>query len=116
MSGSDVETEFGGLTLDALRLSSAAVQIDQARLKRGQAPSALVEALENNLQLWIAIKTVMQQPASPLPDALRSNLIRLADFVANSTLSGGLEMADSTIDALVNVNLQVSEGLLEAAR
>lgn len=112
MSGAEDVT---ALERDATQLAWAAIRLDQARITREAQPVTLVEALEMNLQLWIAIKTRVQL-ADTMPAALTSNLVRLADFVAGSILNGGINIENSAIDAIINVNLQVSEGLLETQR
>lgn len=112
MSG---EEHVTALERDATQLTWAAIRLDQARMTREVQPVALVEAMEMNLQLWIAIKTRVQS-ADTMPAALRSNLVRLADFVAGSILKGGIAIENSAIDAIINVNLQVSEGLLDTQR
>lgn len=100
----------------AEQLSGAAVMLDQARLKRQEEPAKLVEALEVNLYLWVAIKTIVERSELDIPDALRQNLIRLANYVADVTMKAGVEISESEVDTLVNINLQVCEGLLEARK
>jgi len=98
----------------AFQLSQAAIALDQARSDRGDL-SKLAMALERNLEAWVALKTIVAAEGCLLPDAVKDNLRRLASFVADRTLQGGENMADATIDALININLQISEGLLEGA-
>ncbi len=100
----------------AERLSGAAVMLDQARLNRKEEPGKLAEALETNMYLWVAIKTIVERTETDIADALRQNLIRLANYVAEATMKGGVDIAESEIDTLVNINLQVCEGLLEARK
>ncbi|MBI3444908.1 MAG: hypothetical protein HY055_06020 [Magnetospirillum sp.] len=95
---------------DAFGLVEAAITLDQSRGDRAR----LAAALEQNLQLWVAIRTLVSETTSALPDAVKTNLKRLSDFVAETTLKKGVEISDNTITTLVNVNLQISEGLLES--
>lgn len=96
---------------DAFGLVEAAITLDQSRGDKAR----LAAALEQNLQLWVAIRTLVSDAGSALPDAVKANLQRLSDFVADTTLKKGVEISDNTITTLVNVNLQISEGLLESA-
>jgi flagellar biosynthesis regulator FlaF len=96
---------------DAFGLVEAAITLDQSRGDKVR----LAAALEQNLQLWVAIRTLVSDAGSALPDAVKANLKRLSDFVAETTLKKGVEISDNTITTLVNVNLQISEGLLESA-
>ena len=96
---------------DAFGLVEAAITLDQSRGDKAR----LAAALEQNLQLWVAIRTLVSDSASNLPEAVKANLKRLSDFVADTTLKKGVDISDNTITTLVNVNLQISEGLLESA-
>ena len=75
--------------------------------------TAMVSALEENLQLWVGIKSLAGKKEHSLPTDVKSNLIRLADFVAQKTFEYGADMPEKTLQTLINSNLQISEGLLE---
>ncbi|CCG42015.1 flagellar biosynthesis regulator FlaF [Magnetospirillum molischianum] len=100
--------------LEAQNLAEAALLLDHAREKRDA--GRLASALDNNLQVWTALRTIADIPDATLTDTARGNLIRLSDFVATSTLTTGVKISDETLDTLINVNLQISEGLLEGAK
>ncbi len=93
----------------AFRLSQAAVMLDQAR----DDGAIFAAALDNNMELWIAIRVLAAQGGANLSDEIKRNLIKLSDFVANTTLRQGVEMPSEVLDTLININLQISEGLLE---
>lgn len=95
---------------DALALARAAVQIAEARKKGG---AALTAALDGNLQLWVAIRTLMQRPECQLPKEVRENLIKLSKFAVQKTFEVANGVTDEILDSLINLNLQISEGLLE---
>jgi flagellar biosynthesis regulator FlaF len=97
---------------DALALARSAVQIAEARKKGG---AELTSALDNNLQLWVAIRTLMQRPECQLPKETRNNLIKLSQFAAQKTFEVANGVTDDILDSLINLNLQISEGLLEGA-
>ncbi len=110
--------EFADLTPaehEAFALSRAAVMLDQAKLKR-EDQGALVAALNHNLELWVAVKTLVTRADSPLPQAVRDNILRLANFVADATFRHGARISDGTLDTLANINFQLAEGLLEGER
>lgn len=110
--------DFADLTpaeREAFALSQAAIMLDQAKMKRDD-QGALVGALNNNLELWVAIKTLVTSADSPLPQAVRDNILRLARFVADTTFRHGTAISDATLDTLANINFQLAEGLLEGER
>jgi flagellar biosynthesis activator protein FlaF len=100
---------------DAFGLSRAAVMLDQARAQRETHPAQLVEALNHNLEVWVAIRTFAMREDSPLPDETKTNLVNLSQYVAQRTFAGHEEMSEETLDTLVNIDLQISECLLEGS-
>lgn len=99
----------------AFQLSQAAILLDQARQDIGN-QGKLAKALENNLEVWVALNMIAKSPECTLPAPVKDNLRRLAEFVADRTLRGTGEVPGNTLDALININLQISEGLLEGAK
>lgn len=98
---------------DAYGLMEAALRLDKARSSR-QMPS-IAAALEHNLQVWVAIKALVEKPDNPLGEGVGRNLLRLSNFVAGLTLKNGPAIADDAVNTLININLQICEGLLEGA-
>lgn len=98
---------------NAFALSRAAIMLDQAR-QRSDDTGSLADALRHNLELWIGIQTFVKRANGALPDPVKSNLLKLSDFVVGTTLGRGNDIGDNTVDALININLQISEGLLES--
>lgn len=94
----------------AFGLSKAAVMLDQARDEQGR----LAAALDNNMEVWVAIRTLVNQKDNPLPDETKQNLIKLSQFVTQTTMAQGIELPPEVLDTFININLQISEGLLEA--
>jgi len=99
--------------IEAFGLAQAAVMLDQARSARAD-KAALCDALDQNLQLWVAIKTLVSMDNCLLPEEVKENLCRLTQFVADTTFRYGIEIPDDVVDALATINLRISEGLLEA--
>ena len=96
----------------ALALSKAAILLDQARQHAAGSPQ-LSNALDQNVELWVGIQTVLCAETCSLSTAVRSNLSKLGDFVIGTTVHHGSAMGERLMDTLININLQVSEGLLE---
>lgn len=96
---------------DALALTQAALEISRSYESKNE--KRLAAALDRNMQLWVGIRTMVSASDNPLPMPIKDNLIRLASFVAQKTfeMQGGAHL--KAIEALVNTNLQIAEGLLE---
>ena len=107
--------DLSGIEEQALVLSQAAIQLDQARSGKRD-PLALATALEANVEVWVAIRALVDDPATSLQPNVCENLRRLSVFVASSTFMHGINISDSTLNTLININLQISEGLLEGAK
>ena len=107
----DTWSELTVFEEDALALTQAALDI--ARAYESKDDKRLAAALDQNLKVWVGIRTIVSQPDNPLPIAIKDNLIRLSSFVAQKTFEMQNGANAKTIDALTNANLQISEGLLE---
>ena len=97
----------------AFQLSQAALKLDLARAKRDTEPSLLVDALNQTLEVWVALRTVIMRDDCMLPPETKQNLLKLSQFVAEKVFAGIEAMPDATVDTLININLQISEGFLE---
>jgi hypothetical protein len=107
-------TNVDGLSLteqDAFSMSQAAVLLDQARAQGDM--KALAAALDHNLELWVGLRTLVSRPEVRVSQNVQENLTKLANYVADATMSYGVEIPEKTLDTLINIDLQVSEGLLE---
>jgi flagellar biosynthesis regulator FlaF len=96
-------------------LAAAAAALREAR-RQGRRLEDLVLALEQSLELWVAIQTTIKQPDSRLAPAVRTNLQRLGDFVIGTILREGAEIADGSLESLININTQIALGLSEGLR
>jgi len=96
---------------DAFCLSRAAIFLDRA-MTRGEADE-LAAALDHNLELWAGIRALVIKPGNGMPANVRDNLVRLSGFVADTTISWGVKITRDVLNTLININLQISEGLLE---
>lgn len=98
----------------AFQLSQAAIRLDQARREKNNNPAAFTDALNRNVEIWVALRSIVMREDCTMADEVKQNLTKLSQFVADRTFADG-EIAETTLDALININLQISEGLLEGA-
>ena len=103
----DAENEATVLLNYAMALSKAATSDDKKEV---------IAALDDNLKLWVEIETSLKSAKNLLPEDIKTNLLKLSQFVARMTLSKGVNMNKSDFDCLININMQISEGLLEAVK
>ena len=102
----DVATE------QAYQLSQAAIRIDQAR---GMGAESLAAALAENVEVWIALVTIISRDDCRVEQGAKDNLKKLCKYVTDQAIKGETP-TDSGIDTLININLQISEGLLISAQ
>ena len=98
---------------EAFSLLKCAIDLSNARESENIAD--LVDALDNNMQLWIYIKTLADSNDSLLSKDTRDNLVKLADYVSAKTIEVGKDFENinvEAIDSMIITNLQISEGLI----
>lgn len=103
-----LKTSFTQAEDDARTLAHAATLLIEA-----DSPEKVSIALDHNLKIWVAIKSLMQNGASPLPDEVKENLKNLAQYVSATTMQvteGAIE--ESKLVSLARVNMHIAEGLL----
>ncbi len=100
----------------AFQLSQAALKLDLARTKLEDDPAGLIDALNRNLEVWIALRTIVMRDDCMLSPETKQNLVKLSQFVAEKVFAGPDNLTNSALDALININLQISEGFLEGAK
>lgn len=110
------ETSLSLAEEQAFQLSQAAIMLDQTRGERKQSFGPFAAALKNNLDTWVALCTIISHMDCTLSEDVKRNLRRLSQFVADKTLAGAESISDETLDSFININLQISEGLLEGAK
>ncbi len=103
----DAETEATILMNYAMALANASLS-DNENVK--------LAALDNNLKLWVEIETSLKSAKNLLPQDIKTSLMKLSKYVERLTLSKGVKMTKADFDSLVNINMQISEGLLEAVK
>lgn len=103
----NAENEAIILLNHAMALSKASTSSDEVEV---------VSILDSNLKLWVEIETSLKSAKNLLPEDIKDNLIKLSRFVERLTLSKGCKMTKSDFDCLININMQISEGLIEAVK
>ena len=92
-------------------------QVTTALRKAQKAETGLQERLSAilwNGKVWDAFLCDLSEPGNNLPDSLKNSLIQLAQWVARETelaIEGKAEL-----DAMINVNRQIMEGLQDQFR
>lgn len=102
----NAEEEASILLSHAVNLSKAAAGNDKDK----------VLALDSNLKLWVEIETTLKSAKNLLPEEIKNNLLKLSKYVERLTLTKGISMSKTDFDTLVNINMQISEGLVEAVK
>ena len=74
------------------------------------------KALRQNWRLWTIFQADLMDKDCPMPPAIRGNLLGLANFIDQQTASLLAKREEAKIAALVNINRQISEGLMEGLR
>ncbi len=103
----DAETEATILMNYAMALANASLSDNE---------NTKLAALDNNLKLWVEIETSLKSAKNLLPQDIKTSLMKLSKYVERLTLSKGVKMTKTDFDSLVNINMQISEGLLEAVK
>ncbi len=104
--GNPARTEAWALLESARELSHA---------KTGPTDRFLA-ALRRNWRLWTIFQASLLDPACTLPPDIRGNLIGLANFIDKRSAELLSKPDPAMVDALVNINVQIGEGLLAGAR
>ena len=100
--------------MDAAAFSQAAYVLDQARQKVDD-NEACEKALKYNQLLWSIVQADVSEGKNELPDDLKANLISLSLFVDKQTSKGLSNPTEELLDSLININLNISEGLMEGS-
>ena len=98
--------------MDAAAFSQAAYVLDQARQNLGEV-EACEKALTYNQVLWSIIQADVAEGKNELPDELKANLMSLSIFVDKQTTKALTKPSEELFDSLININLNIAEGLME---
>jgi len=95
---------------DSLTMMQAATALMEAETRE-----QLELALDQNLNLWVAIRTLINSPNCALPDNLRENLRNLAKFSIDTALDASSGFIDTRrAVSLARIDMNIAEGLLRA--
>lgn len=82
-----------------------------------RAPDALENALKTNRNIWMMFfDTALENPEGNRPNALRSNIINLANFIFKRELEILSDPAPEKLKVLININQEIAAGLLTAQK
>jgi|SRR5579864_3733532 len=98
---------------EAWALLEAARELSRA--KSGPREQFLA-ALRRNWRLWTIFQASLLSPDCTMDAPVRGNLLGLANFIDKRTMELITKDDPSLVDPLININLQIGEGLLEGAR
>lgn len=96
---------------EASALLKAAARLQAAREQESPGAAPFAAALDHNRRLWTILLASVGDPASPLPSALRGNVLILANFVLNHSLAVTAEPAADKLDCLIAINRELAAGL-----
>ena len=99
--------------MDAAAFSQAAYVLDQARQKLDDKDLG-EKALKYNQLLWSIVQADVAEKSNDLPEELKANLMSLSIFVDKQTSKGINSPDDELYDSLININLNIAEGLMES--
>jgi len=73
----------------------------------------VLSAVRYNRRLWLIFAISTSNPDNPLPIEIRKNVISLASFVVNRsmTLETAAQPQPEWIDVLININREIAAGL-----
>jgi len=104
--GNPVRTEAWALLESARELSHT----------RMGSTDRFLAALRRNWRLWTIFQASLLDPACTMPAQIRGNLLGLANFIDKRTAELLANPEPSLADPLININVQIGEGLLAGAR
>ena len=105
-AGNPARTEAWALLESARELSHT---------KNGPADRFLA-ALRQNWRLWTIFQASLLDPACTMPSQIRGNLLGLANFIDKRTAELLAKPHAAGVEPLININVQIGEGLLAGAR
>ncbi len=98
---------------EAWALLEAARELSRGKTGGGD---PLLAALRRNWRLWTIFQASLLDPECTVPADIRGNLLGLANFIDKRTAELLAKPDPARIDALININVQIGEGLLAGAR
>ncbi len=102
-----------GRELEANVLLKAAFRLKEAQQKLAEEKDLMTldEALRYNQRVWTLFESEMKDPANPMPQAIRDNLLTLIGFIDRRTYALMADPLPERIDVLININRNIADGL-----
>jgi len=100
------ETEAWVLTKGAMKLKECADDWDSDQRKK-----RLSEALKFNQRIWTIFQADLTSGKSPLPEQLRSNLLRLSIFIDKQIFSVMAHPSPDKLAPIIDINLSLASAL-----
>ena len=99
--------------LEAQLLMRAASQLQAVKDGAVTKMADVLSAVRYNRILWVLFAFSTSNPDNPLPIEIRKNVINLAAFVVNRsiTLETTAEPQPERVDVLININREIAAGL-----
>lgn len=104
---------LSGRELEASVLFKAAQKLAEAkmRLENAHDLETLDEALRYNQRVWTLFQSELMEPANPLPQPIKDNLLALIGFIDRRTFSLMAEPVPARLDVLIDINRNIAGGL-----
>jgi flagellar biosynthesis activator protein FlaF len=96
---------------EAAVLMKAARQLQAVQDDWTNQASALAAALNFNQKVWTVIAGAATDPASPLPDEIKTNVADLAVFVFRRVIDTMVDPRPEKLAALISINHHLAAGL-----
>jgi flagellar protein FlaF len=110
LSMSDRELEAEALTRAALLL-----QMCQQNWDAPDSAQKLTDALDFNQKLWSIFQGSLAEPDHPLPLALRSDILRLGQFIDHRIFDVMAYPAADKLNVIIHINQNLAAGLRAGA-
>ena len=97
--------------LEAQLLMKAALRLQLIANDWDEQKSTLDDAITYNRRLWTFLVTAVGSAESPLPDALKANIVNLANFIFRRSVHVLANPQPEKLTVLIDINRNIAEGL-----
>lgn len=106
-------SSLGQVELESRALIKTASTLNIIKEHWDEKKSELPEALEKNRRLWTVIASAMRESDCPQPEEVRSNIMNLALFIFQRTVSVLAEPSPDSLNVLISINMNIAKGLTD---
>lgn len=100
-------------SMEARALIKSAAALNEIKQNWGDKQDQLPAALDKNRLLWTVIAGEIREENNPQPLAIKNNILNLALFIFQRTISTLAEPTPEKLDILININMNIAKGLTE---